>query len=307
MTRTILRIAFALALAAALTLVWAAGDIPTQFPNQSSIINTRHNLTFRNASGNYFPSPELNMGIMDFTRNDYGEVCVYCHTPHAANGSVAAPLWNRNIPSTTYTTYDQLNTSTLTQTVSQPGAASLTCLSCHDGQQAVDAIINMPGSNRYNATPNETFLDSWPNSKGAHFTLSAGTNPSCLVCHSQDGVLAFYPATDFTAAAIGTDLRNDHPVGVTYPATTGAGTDWNTPTSRLVNGQTVKFFDDTPNGRVDKNEIRLYDSGNGPSVECASCHDPHGVPSAGAGSTFFPTFMRKSNAGSALCMTCHAK
>jgi hypothetical protein len=311
--------------ASVLTLV-SAQDYPTQLPNQGGIINTRHNLSLRNASGNLFSSDWDGMFYMDTYRNNYGEVCVYCHTPHAANSNVSAPLWNRNISSTTYTTYNQLNTSSLTQTVYQPGAASLTCLSCHDGQQAVDAIINMPGSGGYSTTINEAFLDSWTPSSGrdapAHMTLNGTLKDrvmwvdgkpwpyqaydSCLSCHSTDGELAG-SGPDFKAAAIGTDLRNDHPVGVTFPATTGTGTDWNTPASRIVNGQTVKFFDDTANGRVDKNEIRLYDSGNGPSVECASCHDPHGVPSAGAGSTFFPTFMRKSNVGSALCLTCHAK
>ncbi|MBI3593131.1 MAG: hypothetical protein HY099_06610 [Nitrospirae bacterium] len=34
-------------------------------------------------------------------------------------------------------------------------------------------------------------------------------------------------------------------------------------------------------------------------VECPSCHDPHD-PSRN-------TFLRKSNAGSALCLTCHIK
>jgi hypothetical protein len=319
MTKKILHLALAFAAAVTLMKTWAGGDRPTEFTNQGSITNTRHNLSAASLAPIW-----SGMGL---ARNQYFEVCVYCHTPHAANANVAAPLWNRNIASTTYTTYNQLNTSSLTQTVYQPGAASLTCLSCHDGQQAVDAIMNMPGSGGYSATPDTAFLDSWippgddPTNWGGHMTLGdkrvdvtvwADGKPftyqtydnSCLSCHAP-GTHTF--ATDFRAAAIGTDLRNDHPVGVTFPATTGTGTDWNTPASRIVNGQTVKFFDDTANGRMDKNEIRLYDSGNGPSVECASCHDPHGVPSAGAGSKFFPTFMRKSNVGSALCLTCHSK
>jgi hypothetical protein len=69
----------------------------------------------------------------------------------------------------------------------------------------------------------------------------------------------------------------------------------------------VKFFDLNGNGRPDTREVRVYDSGDGFEVECASCHDPHGVPSAGAGSSFIPTFLRVANAGSALCLTCHTK
>jgi predicted CXXCH cytochrome family protein len=35
-----------------------------------------------------------------------------------------------------------------------------------------------------------------------------------------------------------------------------------------------------------------------PFVECASCHDPH---------TENATFLRISNAGSAVCLACHTK
>ena len=114
-------------------------DLPTKFSNIGSVGNTRHNLMQRQLSGG---GPA---GVtMDSFRNDYLEVCVYCHTPHAANRTTAAPLWNRTMKVTTYQTYDLLNTGGITQPVSQPGAASLTCLSCHDGQTAVDSVINMP-------------------------------------------------------------------------------------------------------------------------------------------------------------------
>jgi hypothetical protein len=318
--------ALLIAAASAITLT-SAQDLPSQLPNHSSIINTRHNLTLRDASGTLFSSDWNYMVGMDWYRNNYAEVCVYCHTPHGANANVAAPLWNRNIPTTTYTTYSQLGTTSLTQTVYQPGAASLPCLSCHDGKQAVDAIINMPGSGRYSTTINEAFLDSWTPSSGrdapSHMTLDgtlkdrvmwADGKPwpykaydSCLSCHSTDGELAG-SGPDFKAAAIGTDLRDDHPVGVTFPAVNGAGTDWKTPNTSFTRaGFTTKFFDENGNAHLDKGEIRLYDSGNGALVECASCHDPHGVPSAGAGSKFNPTFLRKTNQNSAVCLTCHTK
>lgn len=296
------------------SLVWAAGDIPTKFTNRISIYNTRHNMTMRSPDGVAL----LNTSKMEDARNDYGEICVYCHTPHGADASAAVPLWNRSIPTTTYITYDKLNTSTLTQTVTQPGAASLACLSCHDGQQAIDATRNMPGSGRFKANPDNTFLDTWPTGSWyltAHLTLSRGTPgfyTACLSCHNPDGLSGGgypYGAGDFTLAYISTDLRDDHPVGVRFPALNGDGADFKTPTgSRATSLGTMLFFDDSPvNARMDKTEIRLYDTGDGPKVECASCHDPHGVPSAGPSSQFFPTFLRKANASSALCMTCHAK
>ena len=280
--------------------VMAENEVPTQFSNMGGIINTRHNLSQSTEASN-------SGATMNSYRNRYGEVCVYCHTPHGANTNVTAPLWNRNIPVTTYTTYDQLGTSSINQAYNQPGAASLSCLSCHDGQQAVDAIINMPGSGQYSAAANPTTWDpvkaGYPvNYKSAqHRTLV-----QCMACHASDGGpvgVGVGVATDFAVFVIGTDLTNDHPVGVTYPTTTGGGTDWNTPGGTKG---TTKYFDDG-NAKLDKNDIRLYDSGNGPAVECATCHDPHGVPSGGAGSAFNKTFLRKTNTGSVVCLTCHVK
>jgi putative hemolysin len=283
-------------------------------PNYGGIANTRHNLTqsFLGESA----------GWMSMSRNNYGEVCVYCHTPHGANTNVAVPLWNRTIRQTTYTTYDKLAT-TAEQTYSQPGAASLSCLSCHDGQTAMDSIINMPGAGGYNAgqstAQNNGFLDAWPGGPGQSFYGGHGTlsnTPAalnnygeCQSCHSMNGDQhdpGYIPS--FDVAFIGTDLRNDHPVGVTYPKKTGTGTDWKTPTgSKTVNGLLTSFFDTDNNDHMDKTDIRLYNTGAGPEVECASCHDPHGVPSGGTGSIFNKTFLRKTNEGSAVCQTCHSK
>jgi len=272
-------------------------DLPTKFSNNTSISNTRHNLTQRQASGG--PS-----GVnMDPYRNDYGQICVYCHTPHGANPTIGAPLWNRTLPNTsTFTTYSALNSSTLTQTVTAPGANSLVCLSCHDGATAVDATLNMPGPGSYSPAPNAAFLNTWSNPSGlgpfVHLSLKQG---ECLACHAPDAGVVGTGAADFTVAVIGKDLTDDHPVGIGFPAsspdfvpTTG---NWNN----------ANFFDLNGNGRMEKNEIRVYDTGEGYEVECTTCHDPHGVPSAGAGSPFIPTFMRVANNGSNLCITCHIK
>jgi len=288
-----------------------------RFTNIGSIANTRHNMT----QDTTIPSVSIDM---DRYRNNYGEVCVYCHTPHGANQTITAPLWNRTIRVTNYQTYDELGTTTLTQAVmSTPGPASLTCLSCHDGQTAIDSIINMPGSGSAGATgaqiqaqqtsQNTAFLNLWNPPPGVtDATTHMGFNSSngiqgngtgdrgCMVCHTETGVLGG-GLLDFSMAFIGTDLRNDHPVGITFPTTNGPGTDWNTPAG--VKGSS-NYFDNNSNGRMEKAEIRTYDG----KVECASCHDPHGVPSAGSGSVFNKTFLRVQNTnGSAVCFTCHVK
>lgn len=286
-------------------VAWADVDLPSKFDNRNSIANTRHNLTQRQASGG--PSG----AIMDPYRNDYAEVCVYCHTPHGANTNVALPLWNRTVTATSYTTYAALGTSSLTQPVTQPGPNSLACLSCHDGQVGVDSVINMPGSGGYSAaqatSQNNTFLNAWNNASGPDATVHVGLNATpaagCLACHSAGAGVVGAGATDFAAFVIGSDLRNDHPVGVLYP-TTGPGVDFNAAGATRTG---MRWFDTNGNGRPDTREVRLYDSGEGFEVECATCHDPHGVPSGGSGSLFNPSFLRLPNAASALCLTCHTK
>lgn len=321
MIKQILRLVLAFGLLVQALASFAAGETDvtnpdgsqyTGFSNTGSILNTRHNLT----QSTLDPSLAGGSANMRTYRNDYGQVCVYCHTPHGSDTKAAAPLWNRNMLATTYSTYDKLGTSSLNQTVYQPGAASLPCLSCHDGQQAVDAIINMPGAGRYNATPSSDggttgdLYVRWEGGNGTRSTRHGALRPGttgqeCLSCHSINTLAD--TAVDFTVFAIGTDLRNDHPVGITFPTETGAGTDWNTPGGeKVVKGLTNKFFDENGNQRMDKTDIRLYDTGNGPSVECASCHDPHGVPNDTDGK-FNPTFLRKTNSKSAVCLTCHAK
>ena len=294
------------------------------------IKGTRHDLTI-----NYLTNG--NEPVMDIYRNDYGEVCVYCHTPHGANSSPDAlrmPLWNRTInPNLSYELYTDVMATTLQlagdQTASDPGPASLSCLSCHDGITAIDSIINMPGSGMYRKSQeissNSGFLDTWDLGQD---TNHVGLGRCAEQCHNPTGSTIFTSPGDFSKFVIGAgtidpdgkfisytsptggtvvDLRDDHPVGVLYPtATAGApGVDF-FPMDVMIPGR-YAFFDDG-NGRADKYELRAYDSTGGGQyeIECASCHDPHGVPDS-SGATFIPSFLRVENTGSALCLTCHDK
>ena len=316
-TKSATRSAILIALMTVGFTAYGGGDVPTKASNIGGIINTRHNLTM-----SYLPPDSIL--TMDTYRNNYGEICVYCHTPHGANTQIALPLWNRSIPATTYNTY---NSSTITQPVSQPGPNSLSCLSCHDGTVSIDSIINMPGGGGYlksqerapttpaQAVIKTNFLNTWVNASAdpmfpapsTHSSLLA-PNGGCIHCHSNVtgsyGALNQPAAPSFDVFNIGSDLRNDHPVGIRYP--TGAGNPGVDFRATNATWKNIAYFD-TGNGNLDSNEIRLYNTGQGFEVECASCHDPHGVPSNGTGTVNNKTFMRVSNSGSGLCLTCHVK
>ena len=315
----------------------------TEFSNIGSIVNTRHNLTQRSANGSDMLAGPLSQNAvigggaaaMDGYRNSYGEVCVYCHTPHAANTRTElqnAPLWNRTMPvATGYATYDKVGTSSTTA-VTDPGANSLTCLSCHDGSIAIDSIINMPGSGNASndqeylggveySTNSETFLDSWSSpidvygAAAQHARLGphdGDANAECMSCHNGSA------AQDFATFLIGTDLTNDHPVGIGLPTTASGdpiSADFNQPTAiNTVGANRIAFYDKDGDSNADSNEIRFYDTGDGFEVECASCHDPHGVrrdsnPANRDSPTnyFNNTFLRVSNLDSGVCLTCHIK
>ncbi|MBF0610680.1 MAG: cytochrome c3 family protein [Magnetococcales bacterium] len=235
-------------------------------------------------------------GTAQATSSNTTEVCVFCHTPHGANnptdsdGNVqGAPLWNKSLPSSTYTRYSSLKTSTLDGTEAAVGSVSLACLSCHDGSQAMDVMINRPGSGLYSAG-------------GAEFDSGA------------IGAMTGSPLPN-----LGTDLSNDHPIsiqyaggGLSYSGGSFGGTkkdsDFATPKTDAVNGNPIWYVDANTSNTRDKNDMILYTRTVGgttqPYVECASCHDPHNETTAGTSSV---AFLRTSNANSAVCLACHNK
>ena len=223
------------------------------------------------------------------------EVCVFCHTPHGADSTRAVPLWNKSLPDGSgYQRYSSLGTATLDGEESvNVGSVSIACLSCHDGTQAMDAVINAPGS-------------------------GLGTTPGTA------------KMTGTPVPMLGTDLRDDHPVSIQYaggacngvnaacdPGAQASGDpDFNTAQHAAINGGNY-WWVDTAVGTAaqrDKTDMILYtrsdwngaDAGtNGPSVECASCHDPHNAETGVAANSV--SFMRVVNSDSQVCLACHIK
>ena len=257
-------------LALGLTLVSMSGVA------MAGISSTKHNL---GASGTF-----------NFT-NATTEICVFCHTPHGADSSAAVPLWNRTLSTASYNTYASLGTSTLDSESTAIGSVSLACLSCHDGTQAMDVVINSPGS-------------------GSSGSVGTGT------LTGPNGWEEFNQMSQVSGEMIylSTDLRNDHPISIQYAgALTGVGTqnrgandaDFTDATSVATNSGTVVYYIDTNGGGKDKHDLPLYNRVGGsldtqPLVECATCHDPH---------TTNTTFLRHNsgNNGSATCLSCHVK
>lgn len=176
---------------------------------------------------------------------DETEICIFCHTPHSKQA--AQQLWNRQPTTATYTLYssDYL-TSMSYSTPNQPNAKSKLCLSCHDGTIAIGTVYNTRGTG---STGNITMT-------GGVTTMPTGSS-----------------------GHIGTDLRNDHPLGYLYESgknleLVSRSFPWNTP---------VKLDPDASDGRV----------------ECHTCHDPH--------NNQFGNFLRMSNSNAGLCVHCHNK
>ncbi|MBL8351344.1 MAG: hypothetical protein JNL87_13665 [Burkholderiaceae bacterium] len=268
-------------------------------PASAGIADTKHN---------------LGSGAGPAGRNqvsDTAEICVFCHTPHGGSTDAPVPLWNKRLGTAgapagggSYTTYDTLQTPSLDGTVAAVGSISMACLSCHDGTQAMDNVINAPGSGG--------LLADGGGVDGRGYTWTGSTVNAAGRLSS--GV-----------ALIGTDLSNDHPIGIQYcggglsgSAGTVSGTckdtDFRLPETQTINGNQIFWVDTGAPGTKQRTDLPLYQrstGGLGPMVECASCHDPHvsnnQAGPAGTGQTAGETFLRISNASSAVCTACHVK
>jgi len=209
--------------AGTLVAALAVGLPPAALGQADNVTSSKHNMSTRSGLTNY------------------GEVCVYCHTPHGG-GTQNAPLWNRTFGAGPYQMYNNSYSSTIDMTVAaSPQGVSLACLSCHDGTIGLDVIINRPNA------------DTSMAGSGNTMPLNAGQ---------------FF-------ANLGTDLRNDHPISITYDNV--ADPAFNAPTG----------------GKVDI--LPLYTG----RVECGTCHNPHNTTNT--------PFLRKANSSSNLCKTCHIK
>lgn len=120
----------------------------------------------------------------------------------------------------------------------------------------------------------------------------------CLSCHDGTVALDSFGGTTGTnfipgSANLGTDFRDDHPIGsgAIYPTSPSTSFNPQDPITHQVtfNGHTLRL-----RSWVDPNNTTQY------VVGCRTCHDPHNRGNYGH-------MLQFSNASSALCLTCHIK
>ncbi|GBE34120.1 doubled CXXCH motif [bacterium BMS3Bbin06] len=102
--------------------------------------------------------------------------------------------------------------------------------------------------------------------------------PNCARCHPT-----IYGYPDNSYIWLGVDLSDDHPISMPYP-TPAQDPQFNTPPDAQKGW-----------GGISPTDVKLYSG----KVECPSCHNVHDPDVS--------PFLRKSNAGSVLCTTCHIK
>ena len=156
---------------------------------------------------------------------------------------------------------------TMNTSVAQPNVISRLCLSCHDGVNAYTMVNGASVSTKHDLVK-----------PPGHPPPDTTSDANCERCHSN-----FYSGRRRTLV-LGTNLANDHPISMLYPtalqdpdfhAPPNTGTGW---------------------GGSSQYDVKLFAG----SVECGSCHNVHD-PGTGL------KFLRKENAGSVLCLTCHKK
>ena len=163
----------------------------------SDVRNSKHNLSATSSTA-----------TRSVTAVSETQICVFCHTPHGATradqgaAAIVGQLWNRSVPAaSTYTGYtsSSLDAAAIQAGFTgQPAGSSKLCLSCHDGTIALGSVNALNGAGSA-TTPGTVSISM----NGGVTTLPGGS----------------YGATSGYTRDLGTDLRGDHPISVTYDNT----------------------------------------------------------------------------------------
>lgn len=176
------------------------------------------------------------------------------------------------------------------------------CVVCHTPHFANVSVTDAPLWNH--ALTTKTYQLYSSGTLDAATGQPTGVSKLCLSCHDGTVALDSFGGTagaDFIGAqfAVGAgpnDLRDDHPISITYDSTL-ATTD-GALFDPAVKTVTIGSGTQTKTGTIAA--TMLY----GGQVQCASCHDVHNAFTAGVAPN---KLLKVTKAGSALCLTCHNK
>ncbi len=240
----------------------------------ADIRDTKHNLVGRDEEG----------GATKVTTK---EVCVFCHTPTIAENAQrlgvnldaqpalhSGPLWQASLKKAhEFTLFDDIGRMGL-EGIAVIGSVSVACLSCHDATQAF-------------SVGTEGMVGGLEHPFGVPYRgveLSPEVRKRLLADAEEKGV----------ALRSGKRLL--------------ASVDFQQVRKGLVNNRTVWWASsDLTRTSRSKSDLPLYprrasiedeDEAVIPFVECTTCHDPH---------TTNQVFLRITNSGGRICLTCHTK
>jgi len=224
---------------------------------------------------------DINMAA-GYTDDALQRTCVFCHTPHNAQSTALAPLWNHAPSAQVLTAYSWASpaNNSITFAPDPLVGPSRLCQACHDGLTAVDS----------------------------HGTAASIPTGSTIMSSS------YVDALGQTAKRYIDDLSVTHPIGFLYadaftargatelvPAATGFITE---PSATLL----AAGFNTNNRAALAKSTKTIADTLYGGFMTCASCHDVHNtvnaVPDAGHNYNYF---LYAKEEGSAICLSCHVK
>ncbi|MCF8211710.1 MAG: cytochrome c3 family protein [Rhodoferax sp.] len=206
---------------------------------------------------------------------DASDVCVFCHTPDiSAKVPLSSalpskpPAWQPSADLTQeFIIYDDIGRMGLGML--SVGSHSVACLSCHDGTQAL-SVTNTSFDHPY----------------GVPYRGAIKGNPTLQSLFQANEMAA--SGLPFVAAKklVATEDFREVSQGV------------------IENRPAFWVSKNGISTRRTRSDLPVYARQSSefdkpvPFIECSSCHDPH---------TETPLFLRTSNSGSQLCLTCHIK
>lgn len=202
------------------------------------------------------------------------EVCVFCHTPQlpanleGRSGVAMQPAWQPSLSKNhDFLMFDDIGRKQFGKMA--VGTQSIACLSCHDSNQAFQVTGGM--NDHPFGVPYRGYLKRQGRVRSGDDVPIEGNGPSRAA--------KFLKFVD----------------------------DFKLPSKGMVDKRTVWWVSSTGINAVrGRSDLPLYarpvnedgEESETPYIECSSCHDPHVAR---------PLFLRVSNEGSKLCLTCHDK